>query len=124
MNAEIITIGDEILIGQIVDTNSQWIGKELNKIGVSVYQISSIQDEEQHILNAFHEAQTRADIVIITGGLGPTKDDITKKTIAKFFNDHEIVEYPEVIDHIKRMILRRTIFYFQKKFLKIIISIN
>ena len=66
-------------------------------------QISSIQDEEQHILNAFKEAQSRADIVIITGGLGPTKDDITKKTIAKFFNDQEIVEYPEVIDHIKRM---------------------
>ena len=94
MNAEIITIGDEILIGQIVDTNSQWIGKELNKIGVSVYQISSIQDEELHILNAFKEAQIRADIVIITGGLGPTKDDITKKTIAKFFNDQEIIEYP------------------------------
>ena len=91
MNAEIITIGDEILIGQIVYTNSQWIGKELNKIGVSVYQISSIQDEELHILNAFKEAQSRADIVIITGGLGPTKDDITKKTIATFFNDQEIV---------------------------------
>ena len=103
MNAEIITIGDEILIGQIVDTNSQWIGKELNKIGVSVYQISSIQDEELHILNAFKEAQSRADIVIITGGLGPTKDDITKKTIAKFFNDQEIIEYPEVIGHIKKM---------------------
>ena len=84
MNAEIITIGDEILIGQIVDTNSQWIGTELNKIGVSVYQISSIQDDEQHILKAFEEAQSRADIVIITGGLGPTKDDITKKTIAKY----------------------------------------
>jgi len=103
MNAEIITIGDEILIGQIVDTNSQWIGKELNKIGVSVYQISSIQDEERHILNAFKEAESRADIVIITGGLGPTKDDITKKTIAKYFNNQEIIEYPEVIDHIKSM---------------------
>ena len=111
MNAEIITIGDEILIGQIVDTNSQWIGKELNKIGVSVYQISSIQDEEQHILNAFYEAQTRADIVIVTGGLGPTKDDITKKTIAKFFNDQEIVEYPEVIDHIRRMFKKYNIPY-------------
>mgnify|MGYP002700494890 FL=1 len=64
MNAEIITIGDEILIGQIVDTNSQWIGTELNKIGVSVYQISSIQDDEQHILNAFEEAQSRAAIDI------------------------------------------------------------
>ena len=87
MKAEIISIGDEILIGQIIDTNSQWIGKELNKIGVSVYQITSIQDDKQHILNAFKEAQERVDIVIITGGLGPTKDDITKKTIAEFFND-------------------------------------
>lgn len=111
MNAEIITIGDEILIGQIVDTNSQWIGKELNKIGVSVYQISSIQDEELHILNAFKEAQSRADIVIITGGLGPTKDDITKKTIAKFFNDQEIIEYPEVIGHIKKMFKKYNIPY-------------
>ncbi|QOD61734.1 competence/damage-inducible protein A [Polaribacter haliotis] len=101
MKAEIITIGDEILIGQIVDTNSQWIGQQLNKIGVSVYQISSIQDDEQHILNAFKEAQERADIVIITGGLGPTKDDITKKTIAKFFKDDKIVEYPNVVTHIK-----------------------
>jgi nicotinamide-nucleotide amidase len=101
MKAEIITIGDEILIGQIVDTNSQFIGQQLNKIGVSVYQITSIQDDQQHILNALQEAQDRVDIVIITGGLGPTKDDITKKTIAKFFNDDKIVEYPEVITHIK-----------------------
>ncbi len=101
MNAEIITIGDEILIGQIVDTNSQWIGQQLNNIGVSVYQISSIQDDKQHILNALKEAQERVDIVIITGGLGPTKDDITKKTIATYFNDNEFVEYPEVIEHIK-----------------------
>jgi len=103
MNAEIITIGDEILIGQIVDTNSQWIGVELNKIGVSVYQITSIQDEKQHILNALKEAQERVDIVIITGGLGPTKDDITKHTIAEFFNDTELVEYPEVVEHIKSL---------------------
>jgi nicotinamide-nucleotide amidase len=101
MKAEIITIGDEILIGQIVDTNSQWIGQQLNKIGVSVYQITSIQDDKQHILNAFKEAQERVDIVIITGGLGPTKDDITKKTIASFFNDDKVREYPEVIAHIK-----------------------
>ena len=103
MKAEIITIGDEILIGQIIDTNSQWIGKELNKIGVSVYQISSIQDDEQHILKALKEAEERVDIVIITGGLGPTKDDITKKTIASYFNDDKIVEYPEVIQHIKNL---------------------
>lgn len=103
MKAEIITIGDEILIGQIVDTNSQFIGIELNKIGVSVYQITSIQDDKQHILNALKEAQERVDIVILTGGLGPTKDDITKKTIAEYFNDDKLIAYPEVIAHIKEM---------------------
>ena len=103
MIAEIITIGDEILIGQIVDTNSQWIGVELNKIGVSMYQITSIQDDKQHILNALQEAYERVDIVILTGGLGPTKDDITKKTIATYFNDPEWIIYPEVVDHIKSL---------------------
>ncbi len=103
MKAEIITIGDEILIGQIVDTNSQWIGVELNKIGVSVYQITTIQDDRQHILDALKEAQNRVDIVILTGGLGPTKDDITKRTIAEYFKDTEVIEYPEVIAHIKEL---------------------
>lgn len=106
MNAEIITIGDEILIGQIVDTNSQWIGQELNKIGVSIYQITSIQDEEKHIVKALQEAESRADIVIITGGLGPTKDDITKKTLANYFNDDKITFYPEVMEHIKEIFSR------------------
>ncbi|CAA0222794.1 competence/damage-inducible protein A [Tenacibaculum maritimum] len=106
MNAEIITIGDEILIGQIVDTNSQWIGTALNSIGVSVYQISSIQDDEQHILKALKEAERRVDIVILTGGLGPTKDDITKKTIATYFKDDNIVEYPEIVAHIKALFLK------------------
>ncbi len=87
MQAEIITIGDEILIGQIVDTNSAFIAKALNRIGVSVYQITSIQDEKIHILKAISEAENNADIIIITGGLGPTKDDITKTTIAEYFND-------------------------------------
>ena len=96
MKAEIITIGDEILIGQIIDTNSAFIAKELNNICVSVYQISSVQDDKAHILEAFQAAEKNVDIIIITGGLGPTKDDITKKTIAKFFNDIDIVEYQEV----------------------------
>jgi nicotinamide-nucleotide amidase len=103
MKAEIITIGDEILIGQIVDTNSQWIGIELNKIGVSVHQITSIQDDKQHILNALKEAEQRVDIVLLTGGLGPTNDDITKHTIAAYFKDTEIIEYPAVIAHIKEL---------------------
>lgn len=86
MLAEIITIGDEILIGQIVDSNSAWMAVELNKIGINVKQISSISDNEQHILNALKEAEDRADIILITGGLGPTKDDITKQTLCKYFN--------------------------------------
>ncbi|GAL81653.1 molybdopterin binding motif CinA N-terminal domain / C-terminal domain [Algibacter lectus] len=81
MLAEIITIGDELLIGQVIDTNSAYIGKQLNKIGVSVYQITSIQDDKTHILQAFKDAESRVDVIIITGGLGPTKDDITKKQL-------------------------------------------
>lgn len=91
MLAEIITIGDELLIGQVVDTNSAFISKSLNHIGVSVYQITSIQDDKKHILQAFKNAESRVDIVIVTGGLGPTKDDITKKTIAEYFNDHLVL---------------------------------
>jgi nicotinamide-nucleotide amidase len=85
MNAEIITIGDEILIGQIVDTNSAWIGTQLNFAGIKVKQISSVSDDREHILKALKEAENRADLILITGGLGPTKDDITKKTLAEYF---------------------------------------
>lgn len=85
MLAEIITIGDEILIGQIVDTNSAWMATHLNEAGIRVKQISSISDDKQHILTALAEAHQRADIILITGGLGPTKDDITKKTLAEYF---------------------------------------
>ena len=102
MFAEIITIGDEILIGQIVDTNSAFIAKELNKIGISVYQITSVQDERQHILNALAEAKSRAQIVIVTGGLGPTKDDITKHTFCEFFND-KLVQNDEVLKHVENL---------------------
>jgi nicotinamide-nucleotide amidase len=84
--AEIITIGDEILIGQIVDTNSAYIGTLLNLNGISVKQISSVSDSREHILKALDEAKERADIILITGGLGPTKDDITKKTLCEYFN--------------------------------------
>ncbi len=87
MQAEIITIGDEILIGQIIDSNSAFISKELNKIGVSVYQITSVQDDREHILKSLEEAEANADLIIMTGGLGPTKDDITKRTIAEYFDD-------------------------------------
>lgn len=85
MLTEIITIGDEILIGQIVDTNSAWIAQRLNETGIRVKQISSVSDDRQHILEALSLAASRADIILITGGLGPTKDDITKKTLAHYF---------------------------------------
>ncbi|SIS99533.1 nicotinamide-nucleotide amidase [Zobellia uliginosa] len=102
MFAEIITIGDEILIGQIVDTNSAFISKELNKIGVSVYQITSVQDNREHILQALEEARARAQVVIMTGGLGPTKDDITKHTLCEFFND-TLVEDAGVLAHVEEL---------------------
>ena len=102
MQAEIITIGDEILIGQIVDTNSKWMAYELNRIGISIYQITSIQDERQHILKALKEAHENVDIVIITGGLGPTKDDITKASLVTYFND-ELVLNEEIVRHIEKM---------------------
>lgn len=102
MLAEIITIGDEILIGQIIDTNSVFISQELNKIGVSVYQITSIQDNREHILEALKEAEKKADLVLITGGLGPTKDDITKETFLEYFTD-TLVENKEVLENIKHI---------------------
>ena len=100
MQAEIITIGDEILIGQILDSNSKWLAEQLNTIGVSVYQITSIQDNKAHILKALAEAQSNCDIVIITGGLGPTKDDITKLTLAEYYKDTLIMNL-EVENHVK-----------------------
>ncbi|MGN8070099.1 competence/damage-inducible protein A [Mucilaginibacter sp. 22184] len=105
MLAEIITIGDEILIGQIVDTNSAWMATELNKIGIRVKQISSVSDDREHILKALAEAANRVDIVFITGGLGPTKDDITKKTLAEYFGV-ELVEDPDTLEHVKGIFAR------------------
>lgn len=102
MQAEIITIGDEILIGQIVDSNSAFISKELNKIGVSVYQITSIQDDREHIIKALKEAGERSSVVIITGGLGPTKDDVTKHALCEFFED-ELVRDDAVLRHIEEL---------------------
>ncbi|MEJ6979921.1 competence/damage-inducible protein A [Pedobacter sp. P351] len=86
MLAEIITIGDEILIGQIVDTNSAWIAQKLNEAGIRVKQITSVSDDKTHIIEALNSASKRAQVIILTGGLGPTKDDITKTTLAEFFN--------------------------------------
>ncbi len=86
MEAEIITIGDELLIGQTIDTNSAYLGQQLGKIGISVSRKTAISDQENAILSAIAESQSRVNILIITGGLGPTKDDITKKTLCKYFD--------------------------------------
>ena len=87
MKAELISIGDEILIGQIVNTNSVFLAKQLNGIGLEIVQITAISDKKSIIINALDEARKRADIIILTGGLGPTKDDLTKQTLCEYFND-------------------------------------
>lgn len=86
MQVEIITIGDELLIGQVIDTNSAWMGRQLNKAGFMVNRITSVSDQEEEILGSIREAACRSSVVLITGGLGPTRDDITKSTLCKFFN--------------------------------------
>lgn len=102
MHAEIISIGDELIIGQVLDTNSNWIAKELNKIGVSVYRISIVQDKRHQILEAIESAEQQADIIIVTGGLGPTKDDITKDVITSYFDDL-LIHHAETESRIREM---------------------
>jgi nicotinamide-nucleotide amidase len=103
MKAVIITIGDEILIGQIIDTNSSYIAKALDKIGIATYEMLSISDDKNHILKTLHEVQNNFDVVLITGGLGPTKDDITKKTFCEYFDD-VLVQNDAVLAQVKSII--------------------
>ncbi|MFD2940529.1 CinA family nicotinamide mononucleotide deamidase-related protein [Flavobacterium notoginsengisoli] len=103
MKAAIITIGDEILIGQIVDTNSAFIAKSLDRIGVEVAEMLSISDDKKHILNTFAQLQNKVDVVIVTGGLGPTKDDVTKKTFCEYFDDELVVDQ-KVLAHVTELI--------------------
>lgn len=108
MKAEIITIGNEILIGQVVDTNSAWMGQELNKLGIDVVQISSIGDDPDQLIRAINLAKTRAGIILLTGGLGPTRDDLTKKTLASYYNcGYKRDE--RTLSHIKEILSRRNI---------------
>ena len=103
MKATIVTIGDEILIGQIIDTNSGFIAKSLDRIGVQINEMISISDDKQHILDTFKSLQNKVDLVLITGGLGPTKDDITKKTFCEYFDD-VLVENKQVLVHVTELI--------------------
>jgi nicotinamide-nucleotide amidase len=106
MLAEIITIGDEILIGQVVDTNSAFLASELNKAGIRVGQITSIGDQREQIVTALDEAAKRTGLVVISGGLGPTSDDITKQTLADYFNT-KLALNEDVLDHIKNLLAAR-----------------
>lgn len=108
MNAEIITIGDEILIGQIIDTNSSWLGNELGKIGIQVVHRTSIGDNKKAIVDALNDAKRRADVIIMTGGLGPTKDDITKATLTSYFNT-ELVLNKDVLAWVKSIFEKRNL---------------
>ena len=106
MNIEIINIGDEILIGQVINTNAAWMAEELNKNGFKAYQFTVISDERDHILQGLEDALSRADVVLISGGLGPTKDDITKETICEFFNT-KLVFNEEAFQNIEALFSRR-----------------
>ena len=108
MKASILTIGDEILIGQIVDTNSASIARHLNNAGIVVWERTSVGDQREQITEAVKRAMNQSDVVILTGGLGPTKDDITKKTLAGMFGC-ELVPDQRVADHVKRMLEGRGI---------------
>lgn len=106
MKAEILTIGDEILIGQITNTNAVWIAQQLNQMGIKVTHMASVADDETAIIKAFNDSLLRANFVFITGGLGPTKDDITKKTIAKYFNVDLIIN-EDVLQDVTSFFLKR-----------------
>ncbi|MFD2891553.1 competence/damage-inducible protein A [Flavobacterium chuncheonense] len=103
MKASIVTIGDEILIGQIVDTNSSFIAKALDKIGIETVEMVSISDDKEHILATLKKYQNKTDVVIVTGGLGPTKDDVTKKTFCEYFHDDLVVD-EQVLVHVTELI--------------------
>src|SRR5690606_20726336 len=99
-NAVIITIGDELLIGQVVDTNSVWLSQKLNQLGISIKYRIAIADEKNAIITTLKMALAMADVVLITGGLGPTKDDMTKDALATYFNS-QIIQNQEVLENIK-----------------------
>jgi nicotinamide-nucleotide amidase len=106
MKAEIITIGDELLIGQTIDTNSAWMGAELSRIGFDVYRITSVSDKRDDIIKVLSEVSGRSDVVLITGGLGPTSDDITKHTLSEFFST-KLVPDTRVLEMIELMLKKR-----------------
>lgn len=106
IQAEIITIGDELLIGQVIDTNSAYMAQRLNEWGINVYQITSVHDNRQHILQAIGDAEHHADIILMTGGLGPTKDDITKNVLCEYFGT-ELEYRQDIRKHLEELYAQR-----------------
>ena len=106
MIAEIITIGDELLIGQVINTNATWISQQLHNAGIDVYQVTAVSDRKEHILQALHESTARSSLIILTGGLGPTKDDITKDTLVEFYNTKLIFD-KQTFENIRKIFLAR-----------------
>ncbi|HDZ40587.1 MAG TPA: competence/damage-inducible protein A [Bacteroidetes bacterium] len=106
MQAEIISIGDELLIGMTVDSNAAWMGRELTNLGIEVFQMTSISDNREHILKVVDESLNRSNLVLVTGGLGPTSDDITKKTLSEYF-DMKLVQDERVLENIKNLLRNR-----------------
>ena len=106
MKAEIITIGDELLIGQVIDTNSAWLGQALGALGIALYQRTACGDNKNQILDCLTDATERSDIIIITGGLGPTKDDITKTTLCEFFHTN-LIQNDKVLEWVTKIFRSR-----------------
>ncbi len=106
MEAEIITIGDELLIGQVVDTNSAWLAEQLNLLGIKVHQITTISDSREEIIKTLTEVSRHADIILLTGGLGPTKDDVTKLALCEFFDTY-LVFNQDAYENVERLFRQR-----------------
>ena len=106
MKADIITIGDEILIGHILDSNSFWLSSELDKNGISVRKISTISDSKSQIIETIKSSLKKSDLIILTGGLGPTNDDVTKHALCKFFDD-ELILNKDVLDDINKLFIKK-----------------
>jgi nicotinamide-nucleotide amidase len=106
MEAEIITIGDELLIGQVVDTNSAWLAEQLNLLGIKVHQITTISDNREEIIKTLTEVSRHADIILLTGGLGPTKDDVTKLALCEFFDTY-LVFNQDAYENVERLFRQR-----------------
>ncbi|HEY8689435.1 MAG TPA: molybdopterin-binding protein, partial [Chitinophagaceae bacterium] len=115
INASIITIGDELLIGQVIDTNSAWMAQELNRAGILVTRRVAVGDNENDIRNALDEESDHAEIILITGGLGPTNDDITKPLLCKYFNGKMIIN-EDALQNVK--------YLFEKVFKRPVTDVN